>query len=114
MKTYLDIRVEEDKSGLSLRTAYQAPAVLESGRLPFQSADGSVTIAASPTGVPHIVSRDGHTSLFLRTDTCPLPLWNRALRTPVSPKNAKQAARAVKTAVYELRRALREEETSKK
>ena len=106
MQTHIDLRVEERDGKLAVRTAYQAPSVVTSGLLPFTASDGTV-VAASPTGIPHVRSDKGRTAVFLRTDLCPLPLWDRALLSPVGAADVKQAARSAKAAVAELRRGLR-------
>lgn len=108
MQTHIDLRVEEKDGKLAVRTAYQAPSVVESGLLPFTAADGTV-VAASPSGIPFVTAGNGKVSVFLRTDRCPLPLWDRALLSPVGAADVRRAARATKAAVSELRQGLRGE-----
>ena len=106
MQTHIDLRVEERDGRLAVRTAYQAPSVLASGLLPFTASDGT-HVAASPSGIPFVRVEKGRTAVFLRTDACPLKFWNGTLLSPVGAADVKQAARAAKAAVAELRRELR-------
>lgn len=106
MQTHIDLRVEEKDGKLAVRTAYQAPSVIASGVLPFTASDGTV-VDASPSGIPFVTAGNGKVTVFLRTDKCPLPLWDRALLSPVGAADTRQAARATKAAVSELRQKLR-------
>ena len=106
MQTHIDYRVEERDGRLAVRTAYQAPSVVKSGLLPFTASDGTV-VDASPSGIPFVLTGKRGVTVFLRTDKCPLPLWDRALLSPVGAADVKQAARSAKAAVAELRHELR-------
>lgn len=106
MKTFIDMRISERGGRLAVRTAFQAPSVSGSALLPFTASDGTV-VAASPTGVPFVATKGDGFAVFLRTDACPLSLWNGELAAPVPAARVSQAARASKRAVAEFRGALR-------
>lgn len=106
MQTHIDLRVEERDGKLAVRTAYQAPSVVKSGLLPFTASDGTV-VDASPSGIPFVLTGKRGVTVFLRTDSCPLGLWNGELVSPVPSPLVRQAARSAKAAVAEFRRELR-------
>lgn len=107
MMTIIDLRPgPTPDGGVTLRTVFQAPAVLSSGTLPFTASDGTM-VKASPHGYPFVSSTGGKTTVFLRTGECPLRSWNldTVSRTP-SVESARRTAEAIRKAVRELRASL--------
>jgi hypothetical protein len=107
MMTVIDLRSDAaPDGGVTLRTVFQAPAILSSGALPFTASDGTI-VAASPHGYPFVSAIDGRVTVFLRTGECPLRSWNRDTVSRMSgAESARQTVAAIHKAVRELRAAL--------